>query len=162
LPFRKILLPIDGSPASSSVIGPAATLAELFEADVTVLHVEIPVPATGYGEMGIAPALDPTPSQKDPITAAPAKRLGDRGLQVKRRTVHGFPAEVILDLSHSEEYDLIAMATHGRSGFSRMFLGSVAERVLRHAGVPLLLVRATKTKEQAKGAPLERKKLLML
>jgi nucleotide-binding universal stress UspA family protein len=142
LPFRKLLVPTDGSPASSSVIGPAATLAGLSEADVTVLHVEIPVPVTGYGEMGMAPLLDPTPSEKDPATAAPAKQFGDLGLSVKRRTIQGFPAEVILDLSHAEEYDLIAMATHGRSGFSRMFLGSVAERVLRHSGVPILLVRA--------------------
>ena len=141
LPFRRILVPTDGSPAAAAAIGPAAMLAQLFEADVAALHVEIPMP---IGEMGYAPVVNATPSEKDPVTAEAADRFGDFGLTAKRYTVVGYPAEVILDLTHSEEIDLIAMATHGRSGFSRWFLGSVAERVLRHAGVPLLLVPAGK------------------
>jgi nucleotide-binding universal stress UspA family protein len=153
LPFRMILVPTDGSPAASRAIGPAAELAELFDAGVTVLHVEVPLPVLGTGEMGMTPAFRQTPSEKDPATAAPAGRLAGHGLAVRRRTVLGYPAEAILDLAHAEEVDLIAMATHGRSGFSRWFLGSVAERVLRHAAVPLLLVRAGRDKEAAKAEP---------
>jgi nucleotide-binding universal stress UspA family protein len=92
--------------------------------------------------MGIPPILPPTPSDKDPITEPAAERLRGFGLAVCRRTVAGDSAGVILDQSHSDGVDLVAMATHGRSGFSRWILGSVAERVLRHAGVPLLLVHA--------------------
>ena len=142
LPFRKILVPTDGSDAAASVLAPAGTLARLFDARVVVLHAEPPVVIPAYGELGIAPVFPPTPSEKDPVTEGPAERIRELGLTAVRRTVVGDAAGAILDQSHSEGVDLIAMATHGRSGFSRWMLGSVAERVLRHAGVPLLLVRA--------------------
>jgi len=142
LPFRKILVPTDGSIAAETVLDPAAQFAQLFDAKVLVLHAEAPVVIPGYGEMGIPPILPPTPSDKDPITEPAAERLRGFGLAVCRRTVAGDSAGVILDQSHSDGVDLVAMATHGRSGFSRWILGSVAERVLRHAGVPLLLVHA--------------------
>jgi nucleotide-binding universal stress UspA family protein len=150
LPFRKILVPTDGSAAASTVIGSAAEFAQLFGAEVMVLHAELPIVLPGYGEQGFPVALKPTPSEEDRATAKPAEHFGDLGLPVKRRTIVGNAAEVILDVAHTEEIDLIAMGTHGRSGFSRWVLGSVAERVLRHAGVPLLFVRARKKPELAK------------
>lgn len=142
LPFRKILVPTDGSAAAETVVEPAATFARLFEAKLVVLHAEPPVVIPGYGEMGIPPMLPPTPSEKDPVTEAAAERFSRLGVTVSRRTVTGDAAGTILDQSQSDGIDLIAMATHGRSGFSRWILGSVAERVLRHAGLPMLLVRA--------------------
>lgn len=150
LPFRKILVPTDGSPAASTVLDPARELAQLFDSAVVVLHVEPPVLIPGSGEMGALPVLPPTSSEKDAVTAGPARRLAGLGLEVKRKTVAGYPAEAILDQGHVEEVDLIAMATHGRSGFSRWVLGSVAERVLRHSGVPLLLVQAEHHRKSGK------------
>jgi nucleotide-binding universal stress UspA family protein len=149
LPFRKILVPTDGSPAAEAALGPAARLAQLFDSKVVVLHAEPPVVIPGQGEMGIPQVFPATPSEEDPVTDRVAERFRVLGLAASRRTVIGDAAGVILDRSHYEGVDLIAMATHGRSGFSRWVLGSVAERVLRHAGVPLLLVRADKGADSA-------------
>jgi len=140
LPFRKLLVPTDGSPASEAIAGPAESVAQLFGSEVMVFHSEMPVVLPG-AEIGVVPVLPQTPSETDPVTAALAARFQAAGLNVSRRTVTGDPASEILDVSRSSGVDLIAMATHGRSGFSRWFLGSVAERVLRHAEIPLLLAR---------------------
>jgi len=148
LSFRKILVPTDGSPEAETVLAPAVELAQLFDSRVMVLHAEPPMMIPGYtGEMGFLPSLPPTPSEKDPVTEPAAEALCRLGLPSCRRTVAGDAAGAILDQAHSEGVDLIAMATHGRSGFSRWILGSVAERVLRHADTPLLLVRAQRESE---------------
>ncbi len=141
LPFRKMLVPTDGSPAAETIFAPARSVAELFEPEVVVFHAEMPV-VPPSAEIGVIPALPATPSEKDPLTAGLAERFRGAGLKVSRRTVLGDAAAEILDCSRTSGVDLIAMATHGRSGFSRWFLGSVAERVLRHAEVPVLLLRA--------------------
>lgn len=147
LPFRKILVPTDGSAAAETAVEPAGKFAQMFDAKLVVLHAEPPVVIPGYGEMGIPAVFPPTPSESDPVTKGAADRFRGLGLTVLRRTVTGDAAGVILDQSHSDGVDLIVMATHGRSGMSRWMLGSVAERVLRHAEVPLLLSRAEKMAE---------------
>jgi nucleotide-binding universal stress UspA family protein len=93
--------------------------------------------------MGAVPILPPVSSEKDPSTVQAAERFAQAGLPVERLSVLGDPAGEILDQSTNGGVDLIVMATHGRSGVSRWILGSVAERVLRHAEVPLVLVRVS-------------------
>lgn len=144
LPFRKILVPTDGSVAASAVVGPAGKFAQLFDSEVMVVHAELPLFIPAQEGSGVPPVLPLTPSEEDPLTAKAAERFRHLGLAVERRTVPGSAADVILDLSHAAGIDLLAMSTHGRSGISRWILGSVAERVLRHVGIPLLLVRADK------------------
>ena len=68
-----------------------------------------------------------------------AARLRAEGLRVKTEVVLGAPALAILDYTSTHHVDLIAMETHGRSGFSRLFLGSVADKVVRSADMPVLL-----------------------
>jgi nucleotide-binding universal stress UspA family protein len=150
LPFRKLLVPTDGSPAAATAFGPAAAAAQLFDSDVVVLHVEPPVVIPGAGEMAIPVMVPPPPADQDPMTEEPANRFRELGLAVKRCTAAGNPAEEILDRCRTEDADLIVMSTHGRSGFSRWVLGSVAERVLRHSGVPLLLIQAEKSTPRAR------------
>ena len=147
-PVRKILVPTDGSDAAAAVVGPAEKLALLFGAEVVVLHVapsHLTPGAILPGMEGIwlppLPAAVP-PSGDDEATRKTAERFAHAGLKVSRLTVLGDPATEIIDHPSIQGVDLIAMATHGRSGPSRWVLGSVAERVLRHAQVPLLLVRA--------------------
>lgn len=150
LPFRKILVPTDGSPAASAVLDPARNFAQLFDSEILVLHAELPMALQGSTELGTLPSSIPTPSEEDAATARATERFRQAGLRAERRTVLGDPAAEILDLSHAQGVDLIAMATHGRSGFSRWVLGSVAERVLRHVTIPLLLVRAEHVKRKKK------------
>ena len=73
-----------------------------------------------------------------------AKELGASGRKVRADIVEGEAAESIVEYAEKQEIDLIVMATHGRSGIGRWALGSVADRVIRHSNVPVLLVRASK------------------
>jgi nucleotide-binding universal stress UspA family protein len=69
------------------------------------------------------------------------ERLNEAGVEARMEVLFGRPAERIVDYAHSEKVDLIAMVTHGRSGFRRRVFGSVAEKVLRTTTLPVLLVR---------------------
>jgi nucleotide-binding universal stress UspA family protein len=152
MPFRKILLPTDGSPASLAVVAPAAAFAKLFDSEIVVLHVQAPPMPPGAilpgMEAGLPPPpAEPVPSTQDEHTAKTAELLHQAGLRIVRRTVLGDPAAEIIDRSSGTSgVDLIALTTHGRSGFSRWLTGSVTERVLRHSSVPLLIVRAAPPK----------------
>jgi nucleotide-binding universal stress UspA family protein len=70
-------------------------------------------------------------------------RLSKKGLRVRTGTAFGRPAEEILAAAKATGADLIAMATHGRSGLGRILFGSVAEAVLRASPVPVLMIRMT-------------------
>lgn len=147
-PVRRILVPTDGSEAARAVADPARKLAQLYGAEIVLLHVApIPYPAPGPALPGMMPAAilpmpEPPKSEDDPATQLLAERFAHAGLQVTRMTVLGDPATEIVDHPFVTGIDLIAMASHGRSGLDRLLLGSVAERVLRHAGVPVLIVRS--------------------
>jgi nucleotide-binding universal stress UspA family protein len=151
VPFRKLLVPTDGSPASMAVVTPVKKLAQLFNSEIVVLHVQRPyippgaiLPGMDAGVM--PPPTEPTPSEEDETTREAAERFRQAGLRVTRQTVLGDPSVEIIDQGSASGIDLIALSTHGRSGLSRWLTGSVTERVLRHAGVPLLIVRAAEPK----------------
>jgi nucleotide-binding universal stress UspA family protein len=165
VPFRKLLVPTDGSAASLAVVGPAEKLGQLFNSEIVVLHVQWPYFSSGAALPGMEagfmpPPSEPTTSQEDKTTWEAAERFRQAGLRVTRLTVLGEPASEIIDQGSASGIDLIAMTTHGRSGFSRWLTGSVTERVLRHAVVPLLIVRAAETKmdRSPPGVTKERKK----
>jgi nucleotide-binding universal stress UspA family protein len=146
LPFRRILVPVDGSFTSMSVVTPAEKFAMLYDSEVLVAHVRPPYYPPGAMLPGMEagmPIFDPAPQtpESDEATQEAAKRFRHSGFLVRRLSLEGEPASTILELSATENVDLIALGTHGRSGLSRWALGSVAERVLRSAEVPLLLVR---------------------
>jgi len=152
LPFRRILVPVDGSGTSTSVIGAAEKFGQLYGSDVLVLHVNPPYVPPSVLLPGMEAAFpitrpEPVSSEEDPVTEAAADRFRQAGLNVSRRTVEGEPATEILDLSANRGMDLIALGTHGRTGITRWALGSVAERVLRSTEVPLLLVRTPTPKK---------------
>jgi nucleotide-binding universal stress UspA family protein len=122
-PFKRILLAHDGSSFSDVVIEPALALARSFESSITLLKV--------YEQ----PHQDEALSELDPLV----ERLRQSGLPVELRgTVGSTTTEVARE---AEEYDLVCVATHGRSGISRWWFGSVAEGLLRSCGCPLLVVR---------------------
>jgi nucleotide-binding universal stress UspA family protein len=153
LPFRRILVPVDGSPTSLAVVEAAEEFARLFESEVLVLHVWPLTLAPIYVGPGIPVySSDPAaifpipPPEKDEMTAESAERFRKAGVQVTRMSTRGDAASEILDQSQAQGAELVALGTHGRSGLSRWVLGSVAERVLRHARTPILLVRAPASK----------------
>jgi nucleotide-binding universal stress UspA family protein len=147
LPFRRILIATDGSPASMAVVDPAMQFAGHFGSEIVALHVWdsfVPAGAPLLGmEAGVTPPEEaPLPSE-DEATAQVARQLGPSGLKVTRVTKYGEPAVEILDHSLKNGISLIALSIHDRWKFSRWMTGSVPERVLRSAGVPLLVVRGT-------------------
>jgi nucleotide-binding universal stress UspA family protein len=76
-----------------------------------------------------------------------AKRLQEEGVRAEAKVRYGDPVEEILDHVTWDHIDLIAMATHGRTGLTRVVMGSVAEHVLRRTSVPMLLMRAVQPEE---------------
>jgi nucleotide-binding universal stress UspA family protein len=129
LPFRNILVPVDGREASLSVLSTVLEIARPIDAHVTLLCVHEPSPYEGRWDSADQPAA----SAQEILSAAciPVRtelRKGDAALEILRAAD---------DLSA----DLIAMSTHGRSGPSRWVLGSVTEKVLHGATVPMLVAR---------------------
>jgi len=78
-----------------------------------------------------------------PYIRAQERALGEEGILVRGIVRVGNPAEAILELAEKEKASLIVLSTHGRTGLSRWIFGSVAEKVLRGAKVPLLIVRSS-------------------
>jgi nucleotide-binding universal stress UspA family protein len=145
-PYKRILVPVDGGPTAACAVTPAEKLAQLYGSEILVLHVRpLYVPPGGLlpGMEAMLPLMTAQPilPGEDEATENAADRFRHAGLPVRRMTVEGDPASLILDVAASENVDLIAMGTHGRSGVRRWALGSVAERVLRAAEVPVLLAR---------------------
>jgi len=138
-PFKGILLPTDGSDLSMAVLAPAVELAKLFGSRLVLLTVLEPAKGKG-GDEGVAQAR---------LKALASKIKGVETLAVVDK---GEAAKCILDNARFHGCDLIAMTTHGRSGVSRLVVGSITEKVLREGTLPLLVVRAAKVKKAKKVA----------
>ncbi len=138
-PFQRILCPIDFDESSMRALDMAAAIARQSDGTVFVLHV-VPMimPPTGMPVY-----VDMYTGQEEfartKLDEIAHKRLV--GIKYELLTRTGEPAGTILIASKNTEADLLVMATHGRRGFSRFFLGSVAEMVLREAVCPVLTVR---------------------
>lgn len=152
--FQRILLTLDGSELSAQVIPYAAEMAKRFGAEMFLLRSVPPVSVPGF-EAGTM--TDPASAENlleavkgqeaqtihraESYLKEHAKGLRDQGLKVTVEAVVGPPTPAILDLCRREGIDLVVMATRGRSSLGRALLGSVADQVIRHSGVPVLAVR---------------------
>jgi nucleotide-binding universal stress UspA family protein len=151
--FKNILVPLDGSPFAADALMSAIDLAKCSAASITLLRVVLQVPLM-LSDAGIPFAYPYPIAAPDTVTtarlaenakaelAAVGRRLGEQGIADVRAEVEigGHVAPAILDFARSHEIDVIAMSTHGR-GASRFFLGSVADKVLRGSGLPMLVHR---------------------
>jgi len=169
--YKKIVVPLDGSKLAECVLPHLEQIAKGCGAEYVVLVsvtelVKGSMSAeTEYKAMSVQPA-SPTPyiasiSRGDvirpPATVSVktgkmwrqawryleriARRLDKKGIQVRLSVRLGDPAEQVTSLADEENADLILMASHGRSGISRWTHGSVAERVFRAAGIPVLMIK---------------------
>jgi nucleotide-binding universal stress UspA family protein len=140
--FRRIVVPVDFSEPSDHALRVALDLARALQAELTVLHV-LEVPMYPYSGLGVAPV--------DLLT--PAVEPAEQSLKALMATIPppgagsvlriGTPVEQILAVAKESQADLIVMGTHGRRGVAHLFMGSVAERVVRTSPVPVLTVRGT-------------------
>ena len=141
--YDEILVPTDGSESAERAVQYGVVLAGAFDARVHVLSV---VDERDYdravvgGEEAMQQGVDAATTAAEEAVAAVAERVaGD----VTTRVTVGVPSEAILDYVETEGIDLVAMATHGRTGVERFVIGSVTEKVVRRATVPVLTVRVS-------------------
>lgn len=143
---RKILFPTDFSTASNSALEYAASLARERNALLMIVHVQ--EPPTIYGEGAFYYGV-PEPDAELLRNMLLAVKPHDPAVACHHRFAQGMPAEGILGVAKQENVDLIVMSSHGRSGLSRLLMGSVAEEVLRGAECPVLIVKPTAKVEAA-------------
>ena len=147
--YKKILVPLDGSPASQSGLTEALLLAKQNKSSVRLLHVVglfIGTPAlagVGYVE-DIPKALQRSGEKILKNAEALARRHRIAVETAMLDTLGGRPADVIVAQAKKWRADLIVIGTHGRRGLSRLALGSEAETVVRASPVPVLVVRPRK------------------
>jgi nucleotide-binding universal stress UspA family protein len=134
-PIRNILLPVAGSGLALAILAPLIEFARLFESRVVLLQVNDSGPKDDKDLLG--------PNQEGlAILVACARRLEEQGVETLSLIEEGDPVQVILKVARSQKTDLIAMATHGRSGIDRLLKGSVTEKVLHESTCPMLVVKA--------------------
>jgi nucleotide-binding universal stress UspA family protein len=137
--FRHILVPIDFGEPSDMAVDLALSMADRFDAQVTLLHVSMMPPYyySAYAE-GLAFPVDEMETRAKAALADALEKAKARHPLTKSLLVAGQPWEQILAAIKTTGADLLVMGTHGRRGVARALLGSVAEKVVRHAPIPVL------------------------
>ncbi len=149
--YKKILAPLDGSElAECSLEHVKAIATGCSVPEVVLFRVVEPIPAQVTAALAEAGGDWYTQMEKqnraeaDEYITETAKRLKKKdGITVQTALAYGSPAEEILKYAKKNQVDLIIMTTHGRSGVTRWVFGSVADRILRHSPVPVLIIAPT-------------------
>ncbi len=152
-PLQRVLLPLDGSKLAEQMIEPAARMAQTAGAQLTLLRVikplvpaTVPVEGQTFGHM-VQGLLAQTESLQEKIRTEARDYLDGVAEPLRQR---GLTVDVCVDaeetptpaiLRHTRPTDVVALATHGYRGLSRLFLGSVADKVVRAAHVPVMVWR---------------------
>jgi len=150
--FQTILVPLDGSARAEHILPHVEDLAIQYKAKVIFVQVMEPLQIANPS-LHITSALTDTvkESMKDfnrryeEINTYLAGRLGEfreKGIDIRKFVEQGPVVETIISVAQRENADLIAMASHGRSGMSRVFYGSVASGVLQQIDRPMLIIRS--------------------
>lgn len=149
--WRKICCAIDFSDASRFAMEEACDVARRFRAELVLLHVHEPTPPSA---MDLLAATEESAQlvavDLERSLAAWREEAARRcGAAVRSMARAGSPAAEIVKLARDEAVDLLVLATHGRKGFAHLVLGSVAERVVREAPCPVLIIRQKELTEAA-------------
>ena len=153
--YSKILVPLDGSNPAEGVLPHVQDLALRYDSEVVVIQVVPPISklmtadAVSMGETSVEPeaAAEAAKSERENARSYlgwAVQRLKAQKVNARSDVVQGEPGEAIVGYARRHKMGLIAMSTHGRTGLGRLFYGSVADHVLRHAGTPVLLIRSRK------------------
>jgi nucleotide-binding universal stress UspA family protein len=132
---KKILFPTDFSHTGDAALALATSLARDSGAKLLIVHVEEPPVAYGGGEMYYGM---PDPATEDLRRMLHEIKPADPAVEYEHHLVTGDPAAAVARLADAEGVDLIVMGTHGRTGLTRLLMGSVAEAVVRRAKCPVL------------------------
>ena len=137
---KTILFPTDFSLASDAALPHAEALAKQSGTRLLIVHVEEPPLAYGGGELyyGL-----PEPSSERILKMLEDIKPADPKLPFAHRLTMGDPAGEVVRIAGDEGCEMIVMGTHGRTGLSRLLMGSVAEQIVRRAPCPVLIYRET-------------------
>jgi universal stress protein A len=135
---KTILFPTDFSTASDAALAHAETLAKQAGASLLIVHVEEPPLAYGGGELyyGL-----PEPNSERIQQMLESVKPSDPSVTVEHRLTMGDPAAEIVRIAEEEKPEMIVMGTHGRTGLTRLLMGSVAEAIVRRSPCPVLTYR---------------------
>lgn len=152
-PYRLILVPLDGSPLAEQALLPAQQLAAALNATLLLTAVVPLRDERAAAKGGVVPphlssAQHEEQARLHQYLKTIAAGLEAGGLRVETQVFYGHPAEAILRASDYAEADLIVMATHGRTGLSQLWLGSVTLKVVQGTHCPALVVRAQPVAER--------------
>ena len=151
-PFHRIVVPTDFSPDAARAVRVASELSRTYSAPLTIVHVYDPVAyplPDGYVMYTSTQLSSMWEEFEQRIAQAKADALAAGALQAETRLLEGLTAAEIVRFAQDGGYDLIVMGTHGRTGLSRVLLGSVAARVVQTAGCPVLTVKRTPARAEA-------------
>jgi len=144
--YHTILVPTDLSEPAEAAWAHARELAQKCRGTLVLLYVAESV-LSHFGVVGLAPNISELEEQHDIATRLKLQELVTQaeglGLKVRSRVVPGKPWQKIVEVAGEERADLIVIGTHGRTGFAREAIGSTAERVVRQARCPVLVVRTS-------------------
>ncbi|MBX0294580.1 universal stress protein [Haloarcula nitratireducens] len=147
--YDDILVPTDGSDYAAAAVAHALAIAERADARVhAVSVVNLGDVATGT-EVGVPPKLvEQFETLAEEAVESVATAAREAGLDVETSVRTGVPARELLDYAEENPIDLVAMGTHGRTGWDRLLLGSTAERLVRRSPIPVLTVRRSDEEDE--------------
>jgi nucleotide-binding universal stress UspA family protein len=157
--YRSLLIPLDGSVFAAQALDMAKSLAATLHTSMILLSAVSEGSITGMSAAGAVatPAtLLEWNDESEMLTSYLQRNRQDleaEGFTVDARLEYGPPAEAILRAADSADVDLIVMATHGRTGLPRLWLGSVAMKVVQASTLPVLLVRAKERVKESEAEP---------
>ena len=142
--FHRIVVPTDFSACSEDAWALARRIAGAVGSEIVLVHVFVEPPSYAEPSLSVNSAWQVIESARKWVEETLEKwadAAREKGISVRTLVRTGSPYQEIVDLATDERADLVAMGTHGRSGVSRLLLGSVADRVIRLAPCPVLTVR---------------------
>ena len=143
--IRKILIATDGSEYTKEAVKKGLSLAKMLDAEVIGLYVVdvspiIPIPL----DESSFPMVDFLRNEGEEVLEKLRKEAENVGIKIKTIKKEGIPADEIIETAKEEDVDLIVIGSFGRSALEKLLLGSVAEKVIRHAPCPVLVIRTKK------------------
>jgi len=140
--YKKILVPLDGSPLAEAVLPHAKALAKSEGAEIVILRVpDLPSPGLFTRNPALATRIvEEMEIETDNYLKTEVDQLQSEGVKVSCLLREGPVPETILAAAEETHADVIAMSTHGRTGVRRWLIGSVADRVVHSAHIPVMLI----------------------
>ena len=144
--YKTILAPLDGSQRAEAILPHLEEVARRYDATVILFQVVEAAPlvvglGSAYAEQ-YRDAFEQQAKEVENYLTGLKEMFQQKGITVRIRVGHGPVADEIIKTAESEKADIIALASHGRSGLSKVFYGSVAASILHRIDRPLLLVRS--------------------